>query len=78
VVTRTLSTFTTILDLPQSVPLGPGGPASSPATLVSSLYEHHGATQYSASSTPLLDVQLPAGTRIKIRVTSFLALAIER
>jgi hypothetical protein len=36
-------------------------------------YEHHGATQYSASSTPLLDVRPPAGTRIKISVTSCLA-----
>jgi hypothetical protein len=42
--------------LPQSIPLGLGGQASSPSTLVAPLYEHHGATQYSASSTPLLDV----------------------
>jgi hypothetical protein len=43
--------------LPQSVPLGLGGQASSPSLLVAPLYEHHGATQYSASSTPLLDVR---------------------
>jgi hypothetical protein len=35
--------------LPQSIPLGLGGLASSPSTLVAPLYEHHGATQYSAS-----------------------------
>jgi hypothetical protein len=64
--------------LPQSVPLGPGGPVSSPATLVAPLYEHHGATQYSSPSTPLLDVRPPAGTRIKISVTSCLAPTIER
>jgi hypothetical protein len=43
--------------LPQSIILGLGGPASSPATLVAPLYEHHGAKQYSAPSTPLLDVR---------------------
>jgi hypothetical protein len=43
--------------LPQSKPLGLGGHASSPTTLVAPLYEHHGATQYSAQSTPLLDVR---------------------
>jgi hypothetical protein len=43
--------------LPQSVPLGPGGPASSPASLVAPLCKHHGAPQYSAPSTPLLDVR---------------------
>jgi hypothetical protein len=42
------------------------------------LYEHHGATQYSAPSTPLLDVRPSTGTRIKISVTSFLAPTIER
>jgi hypothetical protein len=40
---------------PQSLPLGLGGQASSPTTLVGPLYEHHDARQYSASSTPLLD-----------------------
>jgi hypothetical protein len=43
--------------LPQSIPLGLGGQASSPSTLVSPLYEHQSAMQYSASSTPLLDVR---------------------
>jgi hypothetical protein len=43
--------------LPQSIPLGPGGPASFPASLVTPLCKHHGATQYSALSTPLLDVR---------------------
>jgi hypothetical protein len=43
--------------LPQSIPLGLGGQASSPATLVAPFYEHHGAKQYSAPSTPLLDVR---------------------
>jgi hypothetical protein len=38
-------------------PQGPGGPASSPASLVAPLGKHHDATQYSASSTPLLDVR---------------------
>jgi hypothetical protein len=39
----------------------------------SPLYEHHGAPQYSAPSTPLLDVRPSAGTRIKTSVTSCLA-----
>jgi hypothetical protein len=43
--------------LPQSVPLGPGGLASSPASLVAPLCKHYGATQYSAPSTSLLDVR---------------------
>jgi hypothetical protein len=43
--------------LPQSISLGLGGQASSPTSLVAPLYEHHGAKQYSASSTPLLDVR---------------------
>jgi hypothetical protein len=38
----------------------------------------NGATQYSASSTPLLDVRPPAGTRINIVSPSCLAPAIER
>jgi hypothetical protein len=42
---------------PKSIPLGLGGPTSSPTTLVAPLYEHHGAMQYSAPSTPLLDVR---------------------
>jgi hypothetical protein len=56
--TRTLSAFTTILALASvKRPLGPGGSTSSPASLVALLCKHHGATQYSASSTPLLDVR---------------------
>jgi hypothetical protein len=43
--------------LPQPIPLGPGGPASSPASLVAPLCRHYDATQYSAPSTPLLDVR---------------------
>jgi hypothetical protein len=42
--------------LPQSIPLGLGGQASSPSALVAPLYKHHGATKYSALSTLLLDV----------------------
>jgi hypothetical protein len=38
-------------------PQGPGGFSSSPALLVAPLCKHHGATQYSASSTLLLDVR---------------------
>jgi hypothetical protein len=38
-------------------PLGLGGPTSSPASLVAPLCKHYGATQYSAPSTPLLDVR---------------------
>jgi hypothetical protein len=38
-------------------PQGPGGPTSSPASLVAPLCKHHGAKQYSASSTLLLDVR---------------------
>jgi hypothetical protein len=41
----------------QSKPQGPGGSTSSPALLVAPLCKHHGATQYSASSTSLLDVR---------------------
>jgi hypothetical protein len=40
--TRTLSAFTSILALASiKGPLGPGGSASSPASLVAPLYEHH-------------------------------------
>jgi hypothetical protein len=41
---------------PQSKPQGPGG-STSPASLVAALCKHHGATQYNASSTSLLDVR---------------------
>jgi hypothetical protein len=43
--------------LPQVVPLGRGGHASSPVSLVAPLCKHYGAMQYSAPSTPLLDVR---------------------
>jgi hypothetical protein len=49
----TLTAFTTILELGSIKPQGPGGPASSPALLVAPLCKHNGATQYSASSTPV-------------------------
>jgi hypothetical protein len=55
--TYTLTAFTTILALASIQPQEPGGSASSPASLVAPLCKHHGATQYSASSTPLLDVR---------------------
>jgi hypothetical protein len=45
------------LHLTQLVPLGPGGSACSPASLVAPLCKHYGATQYSAPSTPLLHVR---------------------
>jgi hypothetical protein len=54
---RTLSAFTTILAPASIKPQGPGGSSSSLALLVAPLCKHHGATQYSASSTPLLNVR---------------------
>jgi hypothetical protein len=56
-ITHTPSVFAMILALASIKPLGLGGQASSPTTLVAPLYEHHGARQYSAPSTPLLDVR---------------------
>jgi hypothetical protein len=53
--------------LPQSVPVGPGGSTSSPASLVAPLCKHHGATQYSASSTSMLDVRPPGQNQDKIQ-----------
>jgi hypothetical protein len=38
-------------------PQGPGGFSSSVALLVAPLCKHQSATQYSVSSTPLLDVR---------------------
>jgi hypothetical protein len=52
-----LTAFTMILALASIKPQGPEGPTSSPALLVAPLCNHNGATQYSASSTPLLDVR---------------------
>jgi hypothetical protein len=59
-------------------PQGPGGFSSSPALLVALLYEHHGALQYSATNTPLLDVRPTAGTRINPVSRHCLASAIKR
>jgi hypothetical protein len=47
-------------------PQGLGGSPSSPAKLVAPLCKHHGATRYSALSTPLLDVRPTASTKIKL------------
>jgi hypothetical protein len=47
---------------PQSIPLGLGGPASSPTTLVAPLYEHHGAIQCPEHTTAGRTAL--AGTRI--------------
>jgi hypothetical protein len=55
--TYMLTAFTTILALASIKPQGPGGLASSLALLVAPLCKHYGAAQYSASSTPLLDVR---------------------
>jgi hypothetical protein len=55
--TRTLSVFSTILALASIKPLGPGGHASSPATLVATPLRAPRCKQYSAPSTPLLDVR---------------------
>jgi hypothetical protein len=52
--------------LSQSIPLGRGGQASSPTTLVAPLYEHHGAKQYSAPEHTTAGRTTPAGTRINL------------
>jgi hypothetical protein len=77
-ITHTLSAFTTILALASITTSRTWRPALLSRLACSPLYEHHGATQYSAPSTPLLDVRPPAGSRIKISVTSCLAPTIER
>jgi hypothetical protein len=77
-ITHTLSAFTTILALAKISTSGTWRPGFLSRLACSPLYEHHSATQYSAPSTPLLDVRPPAGTKIKISVTSFLAPTIER
>jgi hypothetical protein len=76
--TRMLTAFTTILALASISTYGTWRPDLLSRHACSPLYEHHGATQYSALSTPLLDVRPPAGTRIKTSVTSCLAPTIER
>jgi hypothetical protein len=77
-ITCTLSAFTTILALALISTSGTWRHDLLSHLACSPLYEHHGATQYSAPSTPLLDVRPPAGTRIKPSVTSCLPPAIER
>jgi hypothetical protein len=72
-ITGTLSAFTTILALASINTSGTWRPGLLSRHACSPLYEHHGATQYSAPSTPLLDVRPPAGTRIKTSVISCLA-----
>jgi hypothetical protein len=56
-VTHTLSAFPTILALASIKPLGLGGHASSPASLVATPLRAPRCEQYSAPSTPLLDVR---------------------
>jgi hypothetical protein len=58
-------------------PQGPGGPASSPTSLVASLCKHHDAAQYSALSTHCW-MYGPGRNQDKSRVTSYLAPVIER
>jgi hypothetical protein len=62
--TRTHPASTTILALASTSFSGTWRPDLLSLLACSPLYEHHGATQYSASSTPLLDVRPPAGIRI--------------
>jgi hypothetical protein len=56
-ITHSLSAFSTILALASIKPLGLGGHASSPASLVATSLRAPRCEQYSASSTPLLDVR---------------------
>jgi hypothetical protein len=56
-ITLTLSAFTTILALASINTSGIWRPSLLSRHACSPLYEHHGATQYSAPSTPLLDVR---------------------
>jgi hypothetical protein len=58
-------------------PQGPGGFSSSPALLVAPLCKHHGAPQYNATSSPLLDVRPAVATRINPVSLYCLAPAIE-
>jgi hypothetical protein len=55
--TYTLSAFTTILALASINTSGTWRPGLLSHHACSPLYKHHGAMQYSASSTPLLDVR---------------------
>jgi hypothetical protein len=56
-ITRTLSAFTTILALASINTSGTWRLSLLSRHAVAPLYEHHDATQYSAPSTPLLDVR---------------------
>jgi hypothetical protein len=56
-ITHTLPAFATILALASINTSGTWRPGLLSTTLVAPLYEHHGAKQYSAPSTPLLDVR---------------------
>jgi hypothetical protein len=56
-ITHTLASFSTILALASIKPLGLGGHASSPASLVATPLRAPRCEQYSAPSTPLLDVR---------------------
>jgi hypothetical protein len=57
VIAHTLSAFSTILALASIKPLGLGGHASSPASLLANPLRAPRCKQYSAPSTPLLDVR---------------------
>jgi hypothetical protein len=56
-ITYTLSAFTTILALASINTSGTWRPGLLSRHACSPLYEHHSAKQYSALSTPLLDVR---------------------
>jgi hypothetical protein len=56
-ITNTLSAFTTILALASINTFGTWRPGLLSRHACSPLYEHHGAKQYSAPSTPLLDIR---------------------
>jgi hypothetical protein len=56
-ITHSLSALSTILALASIKPLGLGGHASSPASLVATPLRAPRCEQYSAPSTPLLDVR---------------------
>jgi hypothetical protein len=57
VITHALSAFTTILALASINTSGTWRPGLLSRLACSPLYEHHGAKQYSAPCTPLLDVR---------------------
>jgi hypothetical protein len=71
------SAFTTILALRLNQTSGTWRPLLLSRHACSPLCKHNGATQYNASSAPLLDVRPTAGTRIKTVSLCCLAPAIE-